>query len=242
MTTLRPFEEESTRELDFVGKPTVRVDGLEKVSGAARYVDDMDFGPDLLHAEIVESPHANAMIMGIDTSAAEAVPGVTKVVTGKDFPYKFGLYMKDRYIFAQDRVRFVGEQVAAVVARDPKVAKRAAKLVDVTYEVLRPIFDPIEALKPDTELIHPDLGDYTHVPWFLPPRRHEHRSLAQDPQGRCRAGLCRGGSGVGRRVHGAEVRPLRHRAACDRRALRPVGASHHVVGLAVALYPAPSFR
>jgi carbon-monoxide dehydrogenase large subunit len=168
MTAIRPFEEESTRSLDFVGKPTVRVDGVEKVSGAARYVDDLDFGPDLLHAEIVESPYANALIKTIDTSAAQAVPGVAKVVTGKDFPFKFGLYMKDRYVFAQDRVRFVGEQVAAVIARDPKVAKRAAKLVEVTYEELPPIFDPIEALKPDTELIHPELGDYTHVPWFYP--------------------------------------------------------------------------
>ena len=175
MTTLKPFEEKSTRELDFVGKSTVRIDGVEKVSGAARYVDDMDFGPDLLHAEIVESPYANARIKGIDTSAAEAVPGVTKVVTGKDFPFKFGLYMKDRYVFAQDRVRFVGEQVAAVIARDPKVAKRAAKLVKVDYEELTPIFDPIEALKPDTGLIHPDLGDYPHVPWFYP---HDDTNIA----------------------------------------------------------------
>ena len=168
MTTVRPFEEESTRTLDFVGTPAVRVDGLEKVSGAARYVDDLDFGPDLLYAEIVESSYANALIKAIDTSAAEAIPGVTKVVTGKDFPFKFGLYMKDRYVFAQDRVRFVGEQIAAVIARDPKVAKRAAKLVEVIYEELPPTFDPIEALQPDAELIHPGLGDYTHVPWFYP--------------------------------------------------------------------------
>jgi len=175
MTTLRPYEERTTRDLDFVGKSTVRVDGLEKVSGSARYVDDMDFGPDLLHAEIVESPYANARITGIDTSAAEAVPGVSKVVTGKDFPFTFGLYMKDRYVFAQDRVRFVGEQVAAVVARDPKVAKRAAKLVKVDYEELPPIFDPIEALKPDAGLIHPELGDYPHVPWFYP---HDNTNIA----------------------------------------------------------------
>jgi carbon-monoxide dehydrogenase large subunit len=90
-----------------IGKPQIRIDGLEKVSGAARFVDDLDFGPDLLYAEIVESPHAHALITGIDTSAAERVDGVFRVVTGKDFPYTFGLYMKDRYIFAQDRVRFV---------------------------------------------------------------------------------------------------------------------------------------
>ncbi len=78
----------------------------------------------LLYAEIVESPHPHALIKKIDKSKAEKVPGVVKVVTGKDFPYRFGLYMHDRYIFAQDRVRFVGEQVAAVIARDARTAKK----------------------------------------------------------------------------------------------------------------------
>jgi len=155
-------------ELKYVGQSARRIDGVEKIMGAAQYVDDIDFGPALLHAHIVESPCAHALIRQIDTSAAEGVPGVVKVATGKDFPFKFGLYMKDRYVFAQDRVRFVGEQVAAVVARDPKIARRAAKLVKVTYEELPPILDPEIALKEDTDLIHPDLGNYDHVPWFFP--------------------------------------------------------------------------
>jgi len=155
-------------EFKYVGKSTARIDGLEKVTGAAVFVDDIDFGPDLLHAEIVESPHAHALIRNIDTTVAEKVPGVVRVVTGQDFPYKFGLYMKDRYILAQDRVRFVGEQVAAVIARDPKIAKRAAKLVAVTYEELPPVFDPQEAMQEDTELVHPDLYEYPRVPWFFP--------------------------------------------------------------------------
>ena len=67
----------------FVGQPSVRVDGADKVLGAAQYVDDLDFGPNLLHAEIVESPYAHALIKSIDTSAAEKVPGVVRVVTGK---------------------------------------------------------------------------------------------------------------------------------------------------------------
>jgi carbon-monoxide dehydrogenase large subunit len=131
-------------------------------------VDDLDFGPDLLYAAMVESPHAHALIKGIDATEAEAVPGVVKVVTGADFPYKFGLYMKDRYIFAQDRVRFVGEQVAAVVARDLKTAQRAAKLVEVDYEELKPIFDPEKAMSDGADLVHPDLADYERVPWFFP--------------------------------------------------------------------------
>jgi CO/xanthine dehydrogenase Mo-binding subunit len=152
----------------FVGHATPRIDGMEKITGAARFVDDLDFGPDLLHAEVIASPHAHARILSIDTYRAMQVPGVVKVVTGKDFQVTFGLYMKDRHVFAQDRVRFVGEQVAAVIARTPRAALRAARLVDVTYEPLPAILDPTTALADDAERVHPDLGDYPHVPWFYP--------------------------------------------------------------------------
>ncbi|MDP8214470.1 MAG: xanthine dehydrogenase family protein molybdopterin-binding subunit [Candidatus Euphemobacter frigidus] len=155
-------------ELKYIGKSFPRIDGKEKVTGAAQYVDDLEYGPNLLHTEIVESTEPFAKIIKIDTSRAEKVPGVVTVITGKDFPYKFGLYMKDRYIMAQDVVRFVGEQVAAVIARDPKTARRAAKLVKVKYEPLTPVFDQMEAIKKNPILIHPDLGEYTHVPWFYP--------------------------------------------------------------------------
>ncbi len=155
-------------ELKYVGKSVKRIDEREKVMGSAQYVDDIDFGPNLLHAKIVESPYAHARIKKIDVSEAEKVPGVVKVVTGKDFPYHFGLYMQDRYIFAGDKVRFVGEQVAAVIARDIKTAKKAAELVQVDYEPLPAVFDPFEAVKEDATLVHPDLGNYSHVPWFFP--------------------------------------------------------------------------
>jgi len=173
MTTGRTYpgradEVNAMTELTYVGKDVSRIDGLDKVSGAAVYVDDIDFGPALLHAEVVESPYGHAIITGIDTSAAEAVPGVVKVVTGRDFPFTFGMYMQDRYVFAVDRVRFVGEQVAAVIADDPRTAKAAAKLVAVDYEVLTPMLDPMDAVADDAEPIHPGLGDYPHVPWFFP--------------------------------------------------------------------------
>ncbi len=155
-------------ELKYVGTSTTRIDGAEKVTGATRYVDDLDFGPDLLHAVVVESPYAHARITAIDKSAAEAVPGVVKVITGQDFPYRFGLYMKDRYVLALDRVRFVGEQVAAVIARDPKIAQRAAKLVEVTYEELPPILDQAASVCDGADLVHPGLYDYERVPWFFP--------------------------------------------------------------------------
>ncbi|MDJ0924408.1 MAG: xanthine dehydrogenase family protein molybdopterin-binding subunit [Acidimicrobiia bacterium] len=169
MTTTFPFEADAKEdELKAVGTDAVRIDGLDKISGAAEFVDDIDFGPGLLHAAIVESPHAFARIVSIDTTEAARAKGVVRVVTGKDFPYKFGMYMEDRYIFAQDHVRFVGEQVAGVIARSHREAVQAAKLVEVEYEVLNPILDPKQAFEEDADLIHPELADYTHVPWFFP--------------------------------------------------------------------------
>ncbi|NLO90547.1 MAG: xanthine dehydrogenase family protein molybdopterin-binding subunit [Elusimicrobia bacterium] len=155
-------------ELKVVGHSSERVDSLEKITGAANYVDDLNFGPELLYAYLVESPCAHAEIRKINTAKAERVPGVVKVLTGKDFPLSFGLYMQDRYVLAQDRVRFVGEQVAAVVARDPKIAKRAAALVEVTYKELPPVLNQMDALKKDAPLLHPGLKAYKHVPWFFP--------------------------------------------------------------------------
>jgi CO/xanthine dehydrogenase Mo-binding subunit len=155
-------------DLKFVGHDEIRIDGKAKITGAAQFVDDLDFGPGLLFAEIIESPHAHALIKSIDTKKAEQVPGVVRVITGKDFPYRFGLYMHDRHIFAQDRVRFAGEQVAAVIAHDPITAKKAAKLVKVIYKELLPILKVEDALREKAHLIHPDLKNYKHVPWFFP--------------------------------------------------------------------------
>ena len=110
----------------FAGNPVTRVDGQTKVTGPTKFIDVLQPGPALLHGVLVESPHAHASILSIETSEAQKVPGVVRVVTGKDLPYKYGLYMKDRFIFPTDKVRFVGEQVAAVIARDARTAKLAA--------------------------------------------------------------------------------------------------------------------
>ena len=162
-------------DLKYVGKSVIRQDGLEKVTGAALYTDDLDFGPNLLYAAIVESPHANAEIIKINIKKAQEHEDVVKVITGDEFPYRFGLYMHDRYIFAQKRVRFVGEQVAAVIARTPAAALRGAQLVEVKYKVLKPILRVQDALGSDknfqiekTAMIHPELSEYKHVPWFFP--------------------------------------------------------------------------
>ncbi len=156
------------KDYRYIGKSVTRIDALEKISGAALYADDIDFGPNLLYAEIVASTEAHAMITSIDVSEALKVPGVYKVFTGADFPYKFGLYMKDRYVFAQDRVRFVGEQVAAVVARSPQAAKQGARKVKVQYTPLPAVLDQMSALAEDSVKLHPDVENYERVPWFFP--------------------------------------------------------------------------
>jgi len=169
MTKPKTAMKAKTRDdLKVVGHSVQRVDGWEKITGAAKFTDDLEFGPALLYAAIVESPYAHARIKSLDASRALKEPGVVKVVSAKDFPFRFGLYMTDRYVFAKNTVRFVGEQVAAVIASDPKVALRGAALVKVEYEELTPVFDPLKALEKKSELIHPNLSSYKHVPWFFP--------------------------------------------------------------------------
>ena len=92
---------------ELIGKDVRRVDVVEKASGAATFTDDLQFGSNLLHARIKRSPYPHAFIKSIDTSRAEALPGVKVVVTGGDFPGKIGLYLKDRNIFARDRGRWI---------------------------------------------------------------------------------------------------------------------------------------
>ena len=157
-----------TETVSPVGKSVVRVDAVEKVTGSAKYVDDLAFGRDLLYGKIVHSPIAHGLIKTIDASRALALPGVKAVVTGQDNPTRLGLYLKDRYIFAYDRVRYVGESVAGVVAMSEEIAEQAAALVNVEYEPLPAVFDPYEATKPEAPLIHPDLGSYEVVNFIYP--------------------------------------------------------------------------
>jgi CO/xanthine dehydrogenase Mo-binding subunit len=151
-----------------VGRNMPRVDVHEKVTGAAIYCDDIQFGNALLYARIKRSPLPHALIKSIDTSKAEALPGVKVVVTGKDFPKRIGLYLKDKFIFARDRVRFVGEGVAGVAAISEEIAEKALDLIEVEYEPLEPVFDAEFGASPEAPLLHPELGDY-EVPNFIFP-------------------------------------------------------------------------
>ncbi len=151
-----------------VGENVTRKDAREKVTGSAIYTDDIQFGPNLLWARIVRSPHPHALIKSIDTSAAEKLPGVKAVVTGKDFPGLTGLYLRDRHIFCRDRVRYVGDPVVGIAAVSEEIAQKATELVKVEYEVLPPVTDAEFGASPEAPLLHPDLGSYEVVNFINP--------------------------------------------------------------------------
>ncbi len=151
-----------------IGESIQRIDAREKVTGAAKFADDLQFGPGLLYARIKRSPHPHALIKKIDASRALALPGVKAVATGADTPGFIGLYLQDRHIFCTDRVRYVGDPVAGVAAINEEIAEQAVNLIEVEYEVLPPVLDPEFGVSPDAPLLHPDLGTYEVVPFILP--------------------------------------------------------------------------
>ncbi|MBI2955025.1 MAG: molybdopterin-dependent oxidoreductase [Chloroflexi bacterium] len=145
-------------EYSVLGKPTPRVDGFPKVTGAARYAGDLEL-PGMLYGAIVRSPHAHARVLNVDTSRAERMPGVKAVVTGADFVgFKYGMTpeTRDESPLAFDKVRFVGDEVAAVCAIDEDLALEAAAQIEVEYEPLPAVFDPFEAMKPGAPQLHDD--------------------------------------------------------------------------------------
>ncbi|WP_300462114.1 xanthine dehydrogenase family protein molybdopterin-binding subunit [Desulfobacula sp.] len=147
-------------ELDYVGKRMLRKDGPDKVTGKAIYTVDIKLKGQLV-GRILRSPHAHARILDIDTRLALAVPGVKAVITGKDtLGIKHGFvetprYPADQYPLAMDKVRFIGEEVAAVAATDVYAADEALRLIKVTYEPLPAVFDPEDAMMPGAPEIHP---------------------------------------------------------------------------------------
>jgi len=151
-----------------VGTSVSRKDALEKVTGAAKFVDDIKFGPGLLHAKLLRSPYPHARIVSMNTSEAEALPGVRAVATGKEFNQYIGLYLLDRTLYAVDKVRYLGEPVAGVAAETEEIAEEALGLIEVQYEELPGIFDPQDALKPESPILHEKLGDYECAPFIFP--------------------------------------------------------------------------
>ena len=147
-----------------VGASIPQLDSDEKITGRAQYIADL-WRPGMLHAAIVQSPHAHARIRGYDLQAAMALPGVRAIVTGDDLDerHRMGAFIKDEPGFAKGKVRYVGEIVAAVAADTEAIARAAARLVRVDYEVLPAVTDPEAALQPGAPLVHDDAASYVKV-------------------------------------------------------------------------------
>jgi CO/xanthine dehydrogenase Mo-binding subunit len=146
-----------------IGSPVPRIDAEEKVTGRSVYAADVRL-PRMLHGAVVRSPHAAARVVAVDVSRALRVPGVRAVVTGADTAgVKWGAFRPDLYPLAIGRVRYVGDEVAAVAAVDRESARRAAGLVEVEYEPLPAVLSLDEALAQGAPLVHEDApGNLAH--------------------------------------------------------------------------------
>ncbi len=140
-----------------VGKRHRKVDGMDKATGRAVYADDIQL-PGMLHAKTLRSPHAHARIVSIDTTRAAALKGVHAVITGADLPVKYGVipWTPDETALAVDKVRFIGDEVAAVAAVDEDTASAALELIEVEYELLPARLTPEDALAHPEPPIHED--------------------------------------------------------------------------------------
>ena len=148
-------------EFKVLGKNHVRVDAMDKVTGHAIYAGDV-YLPEMLMCKVLTSPRSHARIVSIDTSEAEALPGVRGVITGRDFPdvYFGSGALRDRRVMARDEVFYVGEPVAAVAADDEVTAAEALSLIRVEYDDLDSIVDPVTSLTGSSTIVHPDLEEF----------------------------------------------------------------------------------
>ncbi|OEH85101.1 aldehyde oxidase [Desulfuribacillus stibiiarsenatis] len=149
-----------------IQKSIFRKEAQQKVTGVAKYTDDLPT-TGMLHVHLVTSPYAHAKIVSIDTSKAARSPGVRAIVLGQAYPLT-GEEIQDRPIIAFDRVRYHGEPVAAIVADRIVNAKKAAVLIEVSYELLSVVNSPRDGLKGDAPLIHPQLDLYQKIQHVYP--------------------------------------------------------------------------
>jgi xanthine dehydrogenase molybdenum-binding subunit len=151
----------ATPPFDVVGKSTPKRDGPDKVTGRTRYLHDLEL-PRLAHGRILRTRLPHARIVRIDASRARACPGVLAVVTGEESePRPFG-FAKDQPALKRGKVRCIRDEVAAVAAETPELAEAALALIDVEYEELPAVFDPLAALEPGAPLVHEELATNRH--------------------------------------------------------------------------------
>lgn len=147
-----------------VGVPILRAEGPDKVSGRTIYTADMNL-PDLLWAKILRSPHPHARIHRVDVSRARQVPGVRAVITGREVRGCYvGKQIRDMPVLCWATVRFIGDRVAAVAAETIEAAEEAIALIEIDYEELDAVFDPIEAMQAGAPRLHEDVSVYDGAP------------------------------------------------------------------------------
>jgi 4-hydroxybenzoyl-CoA reductase alpha subunit len=151
------------KRFDVVGQRRRRVDGRGKVVGQLRFADDLVL-PRMLHCKLLRSPHPHALVESVDVSRAAAHPGVHLVLTGEAFPVPYGIMpvSQDEHALARERVRYVGDPVAAVIAKDEQAASEALDLIEVRYRPLQTISSPQEALAHPEPRIH-DYGEQGNI-------------------------------------------------------------------------------
>jgi 4-hydroxybenzoyl-CoA reductase alpha subunit len=152
-------------EYSVIGKRLPRIDAMEKVTGTAKYLGDLTI-PGMLYAKILRSPYAHAKILRVDTSKAERLQGVRGVVTGRDTK---GIrlcvipHLANKPPLAEEKVRFIGDEIAAVAADSEEIAEEALDLIEVEYEELPGVFDPFEAMRPGAMKIHDEGNVAIHI-------------------------------------------------------------------------------
>ena len=172
--------------MTLLDQPERRVEGRDKVTGAARYAADLRL-PGLLEVAYLQSPYPHARIVSVDAAAAHRVAGVRAVVAGADVrPARLGRRLFDWPVLAWDRVRFVGDRVAAVAAETVEAAREAAAAIEVEYEELPAILDVDDATAPGAPILHPDAAEFAYRGGTRAPvphpnvqghSRHEHGDL-----------------------------------------------------------------
>jgi len=159
----RGLRDQLAEGYNLIGKSPVKVDGMAKATGETKFADDLSL-PRMLHVKLLRSHVAYARVKQVDTRAAEAMPGVVAVLTGEALPVPFGILpiSQDEHALCTDRVRFIGDPVAAVAAVDEDAAFAAMQAIKVEYEKLDPVFDPAKALRNKEVPLH-DYGDDGNV-------------------------------------------------------------------------------
>jgi len=151
-------------DLRWVGKQVAKPDAVDKATGRAKYYSDLHF-ENMLYGRVLRANRPHALIKRIDTSRAQALPGVVAVLTHKDVQgtNRYGILTPDQPVLCEDKVRYEGDAVALVAAEDPETAERALGLIDVDYEPLPVVSDPIGAMKPDSPRVHEAGNIYRHA-------------------------------------------------------------------------------